>query len=99
MGNRFCFYIAHEWRLSKVMWMLIAIEIPLVIAVLALFGIADPDTYRTKLWQNGSDQGFNSNPNEILYDYANYRPVHIPVVWSMLYVAIHSQEVTGEHDC
>ena len=66
------------------MWVLIALEVPLVISILALFGIADPNTYRTKLWQNGSDQGFNSNPNEILYAYANYQPIHVPVVWSSL---------------
>lgn len=63
---------------------LFIIEFPLTVALLTLFGIADPNTYRTKMWQNGADQGFNSNPNEILYAYANYRPIDPPLVWSQL---------------
>lgn len=61
---------------------LLVIELPLTVGMLVLFGIADGDTYRTKLWQNGSDYGFNSNPNEILYAYANYRPISVPLIWS-----------------
>jgi len=53
------------------------------VAALALFGIAQPDLFRTKLWQVGSDHGFNSSPLEVLYAYANYRPIpKIPFVWS-----------------
>ena len=26
--------------------------------------------------------GFNSDPTEILYDFANYRPAHTPLIWS-----------------
>jgi len=74
--------IAWKWRLPKLLMALLIVEFPLTVACLALFGIADGDTYRTILWQNGYDQGFNSAPNEVLYDYANYRPVHIPIVWS-----------------
>ena len=82
MAPRFCVYIAHRWRLPKLMLALIILEAPFTIACLALFGIADPDTYRTKLWQNGADHGFNSKPSDILYLYANYKPVHIPLIWS-----------------
>ena len=64
------------------MYGLFSLEFLLTVAMLALFGIADPNTYRTKLWQDGSDQGYNSNPNEILYSYANYRPISVPLVWS-----------------
>jgi hypothetical protein len=84
MAKRWCIYIAHRWRLRKTMFALFAVETCLTVALLALFGIADPNTYRTKLWQNGSDRGFNSNPNEILYAYANYRPIKVPLVWSQL---------------
>lgn len=76
--------IARNWRMRKLFFTLLVIEIPLTIAALALFGIADPDTYRTKLWRNGSVKGFNSDPNEILYAYANYRPISVPLVWSRL---------------
>jgi len=53
------------------------------VAALAMFGIADPNLYRTKLWQIGADNGFNSSPSTILYAYANYRHIpSIPFVWS-----------------
>lgn len=68
----------------------------MTIAALALFGIADPDLYRTKLWQAGSDAGFNSNPNELLYAYANYRPIKTPLVWSSLYVKASLQFTANE---
>ena len=55
------------------------------VAALALFGIASPNQYRTAMWQIGSDNGFNSSPNLILYAYANYRPIpKTPMVWSDL---------------
>ena len=84
MAPRWCIYVAHRWRTVKIIWACLILEIPLIIAALALFGIADPDTYRTKLWQNGADQGFNSDPSEILYAYANYKPIAVPLVWSRL---------------
>lgn len=68
--------------MPKIMVALFALEFPLTVAMLTLFGVADPNTYRTKLWQNGSDLGFNSNPNQVVYALANYRTFHIPVVWS-----------------
>lgn len=80
------FRLAHNWRYPKVIVGLFCFEFLMTVACLALYGIADPNTYRTKLWQNGADQGFNSNPNEILYAYANYKPIDPPVVWSNLYV-------------
>lgn len=80
------FFITRGWRIPPLMVALFSLEFLLTIACLTLFGIADSDTYRTKLWQNGSDQGFNSSPNEILYAYANYQPIHVPTVWSQLYV-------------
>lgn len=75
-------FIPRLWRLSKLIWILLVLEFPFTVANLALFGIASPDLYRTKLWQEGGNHGFNSDPSTILYAYANYRPVHTPVVWS-----------------
>lgn len=74
--------IARRWRWPKVMLGLFIIEFPLTVAALALFGIADPNTYRTALWQNGADLGFNSAPDERIYTLANYKPYTTPVVWS-----------------
>ncbi|MCJ1376159.1 hypothetical protein MMC20_007399 [Loxospora ochrophaea] len=75
-------FIPNLWRTPKVIIALLVLEIPLTIAALALFGIADPDLYRTSLWQEGANHGWNSNPNEILYAYANYRPISVPLPWS-----------------
>jgi len=59
------------------------IELGGTVAALVLFGVASPDAYRTELWRVGSDNGFNSSPDEILYAYANYRPIPTtPLVWS-----------------
>ncbi|MCJ1271352.1 hypothetical protein MMC22_011252 [Lobaria immixta] len=74
--------IPRHWRTRKVLIGLFVLELCVTVAALALYGIASPDLYRTKLWQEGSDHGWNSNPNQILYAYANYRPVHYPLPWS-----------------
>jgi hypothetical protein len=78
--------VSIPYRAPKLFFALILSEFPPTIAILALFGIASPNLYRMKLWQDGADNGFNSNPNEILYAYANYRPIPTPKVWSQLYV-------------
>lgn len=75
-------FIAQQWRIPRIMVALFVLEFPLTVAMLTLFGVADPNTYRDKLWKNGADQGFNSDPNQIIYMYANYEPVKYPLVWS-----------------
>lgn len=85
MGIKDCYAaIPRQWKFPKVIIYLFGIELLFEIAALALYGIAQPDLYRTRLWQEGSDHGWNSNPNSIIYDYANYRPVHTPLPWSQL---------------
>lgn len=74
--------IAHEWRIPRLMVGLLITELPLTVLCLVLMGIADPNTYRTKLWADGGKAGLNSNPNIILYSYANYKPLEPPLVWS-----------------
>ncbi|ATZ50108.1 hypothetical protein BCIN_05g04890 [Botrytis cinerea B05.10] len=72
-----------KWKFPKVIIWLNVIELAGTIAALVMFGIADPDLYRTNLWQIGYDNGFNSSPDEVLYAYANYRPLpKIAFVWS-----------------
>ncbi|KAH9892972.1 hypothetical protein F4778DRAFT_302837 [Xylariomycetidae sp. FL2044] len=72
-----------EWRSTAAMWITMIAELAATVAVLVLFGIAQPDLYRTKLWRAGNELGFNSSPNVILYAYANYAPQpDIPFVWS-----------------
>lgn len=79
-------YLPRNYRHYWTFLILMAVELPFTIVILILTGIAAHNRYRTKLWQDGYDNGFNSAPNEILYALANYRPYHIPMVWSPLYV-------------
>ncbi|KAI1844537.1 hypothetical protein JX266_009210 [Neoarthrinium moseri] len=73
-----------EWRSIRAMWFTMIAELAGTVAVLVLFGIAQPDLYRTQLWRAGNDLGFNSSPNIILYAYANHRPLpNIPFVWTL----------------
>ena len=80
-------FTLRRWR-RPVLWTvvgLVILEFPLTISTLALFGIADPDTYRTKLWMDGFNNGFNSDPAAQLYAAANHQPaLHIPIIWSGL---------------
>lgn len=68
--------------MPRVVFGLLVLEFPLTVALLVLFGVATPDAYRTKLWEDGAKNRFNSHPSAILYAYANYRPVKVPLVWS-----------------
>lgn len=84
-----CFHaIPRQWRTPKTLIAFFAVELALTVAALALYGIAAPDLYRTSLWQEGSNHGWNSNPNELVYAAANYRPVVEPLPWSQLYVSM-----------
>ncbi|CAF9903111.1 MAG: hypothetical protein HETSPECPRED_000120 [Heterodermia speciosa] len=83
MGLSSCYSaIPRQWRIPRAIYVLFAIELAFSVAALALFGIAQPDLYRTRLWQEGSDHGWASNPNEIVYAYANYKPMKVPLPWS-----------------
>ncbi|MCJ1438335.1 hypothetical protein MMC27_007723 [Xylographa pallens] len=75
-------WINLEWRWQKFFYILIVAEVPFTVSALALFGIADPDLYRTQLWQEGANHGWNSDPIEILYSYANYAPINTPTPWN-----------------
>ncbi|KAF2225028.1 hypothetical protein BDZ85DRAFT_294841 [Elsinoe ampelina] len=82
MGNRIL--VARQWRFPKVVIAFFGVELCLTVAALALFGIADPNLYRTKLWLDGALNGFNSHPEQVLYAYANHEKPVIPLVWSQL---------------
>ncbi len=80
-------FISLRYRPNKwPFWALVGLEFPLTVALLALFGIAAPNLYRTKLWADGAANGFNSSPTTGLYAAANYRPYTTPKVWGQLYV-------------
>ncbi|KAI1081895.1 hypothetical protein F5B20DRAFT_36826 [Whalleya microplaca] len=81
MGYRI---LHRQWQSKKAMYYTMIVELLGTVAVLVLFGIAQPDMYRTKLWQAGYELGFNSSPNVILFAYANYEPQpNLPFVWTL----------------
>jgi hypothetical protein len=75
-----------KWRATKPIYGLLVAETPLIIAGLALYGIADPNTYRSRLWLDGFDNGFNSSPSQPIYDMVNGGKGVVPLVWSLLLV-------------
>jgi hypothetical protein len=83
------FFIPRQWRLPRFVWYLIIFEFPFTVANLALFGIASPNLYRAILWNEGGRRGFNSEPSVIVYAYANYKPVDVPLVWSSFNTQYH----------
>lgn len=80
------FFFPRKYRQFKLVYILMIVEIPFVIVLLTLTGIASHNLYSSLLWQDGADNGFNSSPDEQLYAAANYRPYKAPMVWSSLYV-------------
>lgn len=65
------------------MFWIMPLELACTVALLVLFGIAQPDLFRTQLWRVGYVNGFNSNPAIILYAKANHAPApNLPFVWS-----------------
>ncbi|EER45397.1 conserved hypothetical protein [Histoplasma capsulatum H143] len=77
-------YLPRKYRPPILFKILLGIELPVTIAILALFGIAAPDLYRTRLWKDGAQNGFNSGPEDEIYTLANYRPYTTPKPWSQL---------------
>jgi len=61
-------------------------ELTLAIALISLFVTAYPDRFRTVLWKEGGTKGWNSDPTQRVYDYANYRKSPpIPLIWDERY--------------
>ncbi|OGE55487.1 hypothetical protein PENARI_c004G07727 [Penicillium arizonense] len=76
------FFFPKKHKHHKITLYLMLAEFPIIIVMLTLTGIASHNLYRTLLWQDGADNGFNSAPNEALYAASNYRPYKAPMVWS-----------------
>ncbi|KAI5305193.1 hypothetical protein KEM55_009106 [Ascosphaera atra] len=75
-------YLPRKYRCPVLFKILLVVEFCFTVAALTLFGIAHPDTYRNKLWQDGSENGLNSSPKKGEYANANYEPYHTPHPWS-----------------
>ncbi|KAG6036936.1 hypothetical protein E4U41_005409 [Claviceps citrina] len=65
---------------------LMPFELAGLVAVLTIFSLAQPDMYRSAMWEIGFRNKLNSNPNMVLYAYANYQPLPtIPLIWSQTF--------------
>lgn len=77
--------LPRHWSSPRLIYGLFGLEFCGTVAALAFFGIAAPDLFRSKLWEDGGLNGFNSNKNIVVYAYANYTAIpKIPLVWSQL---------------
>ncbi|RSL68395.1 hypothetical protein CEP54_002822 [Fusarium duplospermum] len=66
----------------KVPLSLLLVEMFIALTVVILFGLAYPDRFRSRLWENGGEEGWNSNPNKRIYFYANHQePPEVPYIW------------------
>ncbi|KAH6651160.1 hypothetical protein F5144DRAFT_77205 [Chaetomium tenue] len=73
------------WRARRPLYFVMIPELAGVITLLVLFGVQQPDAFRTLFWRIGYENKLNSNPNMILYAYANYQKIPtIPFVWSRM---------------
>lgn len=71
------------WRAKRPLYWGMVPELAGIIPLLVLFGVQQPDAFRTLFWRIGFENKLNSNPNMILYAYANHQPLPtIPFVWS-----------------
>ncbi|OHE92276.1 hypothetical protein CORC01_12445 [Colletotrichum orchidophilum] len=62
---------------------MLCLEAIVVFTALALFGMAHPNRFRSRLWRNGGEEGWCSNPRMRIYFYANHEePPEIPLIWS-----------------
>lgn len=73
------------WRVRRPLYFVMIPELAGVITLLVLFGVQQPDAFRTLFWRIGYENKLNSNPNMILYAYANYQKIPtVPFVWSRM---------------
>ncbi|KAL2018566.1 hypothetical protein VTK56DRAFT_608 [Thermocarpiscus australiensis] len=75
--------LRRPWRAKRPLYWGMVPELAGIVPLLVLFGVQQPDAFRTLFWRIGFENKLNSNPNMILYAYANHRPLpNIPFVWS-----------------
>ncbi|KAF5966058.1 hypothetical protein FBULB1_11894 [Fusarium bulbicola] len=74
----------------KTPFALILAELAISTTAVTLFGLMYPVEFRSRLWENGGEEGWNSNPNKRIYCYANHQePPEVPLIWSQRYDTRH----------
>ncbi|KAI5467337.1 hypothetical protein BGZ63DRAFT_345364 [Mariannaea sp. PMI_226] len=67
----------------KATWWLMPFELAGTVSALVIFGISQPDLWRSEMWQIGWDHRLNSNPAIVLYAYSNHVPQpHLALIWT-----------------
>lgn len=67
------------------------IETIIVIICFSLSLASLPEHIRKSLWAAGAEKGWNSNPHDRLYFYANYKtPPPVPFIWNQKWVVVVS---------
>ncbi|UNI22327.1 hypothetical protein JDV02_008226 [Purpureocillium takamizusanense] len=75
--------VMSPFRLRIVQALLLGLEVVVAVTLLALFGFAYSNHFRSGLWEEGGAQEWNSDPRLRIYFYANHRePPEIPLIWS-----------------
>ncbi|KAL2184640.1 hypothetical protein L209DRAFT_745560 [Thermothelomyces heterothallicus CBS 203.75] len=75
--------LRRPWRAKAPLYWGMVPELAGIVPLLVLFGLQQPDGFRSLFWRIGFENKQNSNPNMILYAYANYQPLPtVPFVWS-----------------
>ncbi|KAL2128382.1 hypothetical protein VTI74DRAFT_9264 [Chaetomium olivicolor] len=75
--------LRRPWKAKRPLYWSMVPELAGIVPALVLFALQSPDAFRTLSWRIGFEHGLNSNPNMILYAYANHHPLPaIPFVWS-----------------
>ena len=60
----------------------LTLETLIVTVCLSLTLVSYPHHFRSSLWAAGAEKGWNSDPHERVYFYANYKtPPPVPFVW------------------
>ncbi|KAH6609341.1 hypothetical protein Trco_002687 [Trichoderma cornu-damae] len=63
-------------------WLML-VEFVGLVPILTIFALSQPDLYRSAMWQIGWDHRLNSNPDIILFAYANHvAQPKLPLIWS-----------------
>ncbi|KAG7293402.1 hypothetical protein NEMBOFW57_003452 [Staphylotrichum longicolle] len=73
--------LRRPWRARRPLYWGMLPELAGIVPLLVLFGVQQPDAFRSLFWRIGFEHKLNSNPNMILYAYANHQPLPT-IVWS-----------------
>lgn len=73
-------------RFDRTETLLFSIELCFSLTVTTLFMVEYIDDFKRQIWANGGAEGWNSDPKQRIYFYANFKkPPDIPLIWTPAY--------------